>query len=141
MTAAKFNLSERKIQTLCKEGKIHGVTRPNRAYHIPDETAIIITNENAQAFLWQLLKFKNNANIILQSHFADNETKLRAWHRYMIEQGLVGECEYSSNLKTLLEGMQITDAGFELLPGYKSSLRLLLEPRVNIDINIGCMNM
>ncbi len=108
--AAKFNLSERKIQNLCKEGKIHGVTKPNRAYHIPDETVIIITDENAQAFLWQLLKFKNNANIILQGNFADNETKLRAWHKYMIEQGLVGECEYSSDLRTLLSKVYITDA-------------------------------
>ena len=135
--ADKFNMGKREIQKLCKEGKIHGVRKVGNRYEIPDETAMIITDENARTFLWQLLKFKNNPNIILEGSFADTDEKLKAWHTYMTERNLVGSCQYASELKELLMTMQLTEKGFEMITG-KTASNIHIEPSFNIDF--ACVN-
>ena len=137
-----FNLNERVVRTLCKENKIHGVTKINGKYVIPDESIMIITDENAKAFLLQLLKFKNNSDMTLSSAGADTEDKLRTWLEYLISQGLIGFCEFSPDYRTLLTRMSLTDKGFDVVFGKKQYFTLsglTVEPSVNI--NIACLQL
>ena len=135
--ADNFNMEEREIRKLCKEGKIHGVRKVKNRYEIPDETAMIITDENARAFLWQLLKFKNNSNIVLEDSFADTNEKLNAWYIYMTEQGFVGRCEYAGELKELLRKLQLTEKGFTMIAG-KMANGIHIEP--NFNVNLACVS-
>ncbi len=134
-----FNMDRRTIQQLCKEGKIHGVRKVKNQYEIPDETAMIITDEDARAFLWQLLKFKNNPDIVLEESLADTNAKLNTWHNYLIEQGLVGSCEYANKLKELLERMKLTDKGFAMVVG-KKVRSIHIEPHLNLNVHVACVN-
>lgn len=125
--ASVFNIDERIIRTLCKENKIHGVTREkgeNGRYVIPDETVLIVTDENARYFLYQLLKFKNNPKMIFPVACLDREEKLKAWYGYLREQGLIGDCEYSSDLNTLLSRMSLTEEAIAMVFGKKNSSML-----------------
>jgi hypothetical protein len=135
--ADNFNMEEREIRKLCKEGKIHGVRKVKNRYEIPDETVMIITDENARAFLWQLLKFKNNPSIILEESFADTDEKLSAWYTYLTEQGLAGGCGYVGKLKELLKKMQLTEKGFATIAG-KTAHSIHIEPHFNI--NLACVS-
>ena len=139
--AEHFNLSEKVVRTLCKEKKILGVTKPNGKYLIPDNTVMIVTDENARAFLLQLVKYKNNPGIILSNAGADTEEKLHTWHEYLLSQGLVGPCEFSANYRTLLDGMSLTDKGFDVVFGKQQHISLrgfTIEPAINV--NIACLN-
>lgn len=74
----KFNLSEGTIRTLCKNGKILGVTKHNRCYVIPDDTAIIVKDSDVRVLLHRLLKYKNNPNSILSITSLDTTEKLES---------------------------------------------------------------
>ena len=137
-----FNIPERKIRKLCQQNKIHGVSKPNGRYEIPDSTSIIITDDNARAFLYQLIKYKNNPGLVLSVAGLDTETKRLEWHMYLLEQGLIGQCEFCPDLRELLTRMVLTDKAIELVFGKQTNgllSRLSLEPAINI--NIACLNL
>lgn len=144
--ASIFNIDEKKIRTLCKENKIHGVTREKGEkgrYVIPDETVLIVTDENARYFLYQLLKFKNNPKMIFPVACLDSTEKLNAWYEYLREQGLIGDCEFSSDLNTLLSRMSLTEEAIAMVFGKKDSSildKIHFNPAFNFNVaslNIG----
>ncbi len=90
-------------------------------YDIPNDTLMIISDENAKAFLFQLLKYKNNPGLVLAAFGCNDEKKLEIWRDYLINQGFVSNCNKQNNLKDFLNAIQLTDKGLEFVFG-KSEL-------------------
>ncbi len=135
-----FNIPEKAIRKLCKEGKIKGAKKINGKYEIPNDMVMIITDEAARAFLYQLLKYKNNPELILSSAGSDDEQKIELWREYLINQGLVSKCGKKKQLKDLLDAIQITDKGLEFLFG-KNSYKILVNLNPTVNVNIGLINV
>lgn len=129
-----FCIPVRTIRDLCRQNKIADVVKNGREYIIPDDTPVIITDDKAKAFLLQLLKFKNNPDIVLSQCGIDSEQKGRTFLRYLLSQNLIGECDYCDDYRQLLRNMQITDHGFDFLLG-----SIAKEPK-SININIEVSN-
>lgn len=138
--STNFNIPEKIIRALCKEGKIKGAKKENGKYEIPNGTVMIITDETARAFLYQLLKYKNNPELVLSSAGCDSEQKMEVWQEYLVNQGLVSYCEKKKKLKDLLDAVQITDKGLQFLFG-KNSYNILVNLKPTINVNIGLINV
>ena len=132
-----FGIPEKEVRRLCNENKIAGVKLVKRRYEIPDETLMIITDNNAKAFLFQLLKYKNNPNLVLSVKGFDTVEKRRIWHTYLQNQGYISLCPFVEDTRQWLSNMTITDDGLKELFGTNTQgrlMRLNLSPTVNINI-------
>lgn len=67
--AEKFGLDETEIKNRKKDGMIFGVRTVKNRVIIPDETVIIPSKQEIQAFLFQILKYKNNPNVTISREF------------------------------------------------------------------------
>lgn len=142
--ASIFNIDERTIRALCKEQKINGVTRgKNGRYIIPDDTTLIVTDENARYFIYQLIKFKNNPKMVFPVRNLDEPEKLRVWYEYLRDQGLIGNCQFSTDLNTLLSQMSLTEEAIAMVFGQKKSSvldKIHFNPSFNLNVaslNVG----
>lgn len=138
--AERFHITEREVQKLCKDGKIAGVSKHGRGYYIPDNTPIIVTDSDVCAFVRLLLQYKNNPQMIVPIAGLDTAEKRRVWHEYLVGKGLVGECQPSDSVKSMLNGMQLTDEGLKM--AFKNNNKsFLLNVPLNLNINVACMNV
>ena len=135
-----FLIKEREIRKLCKEKKIKGVNKIKGKYDIPDDTVMIITDEMARAFLYQLLKYKNNPGIVISSAGCDDEQKVEIWRDYLIDQGLTSKCDKKLVIKDLLDSVQLTDKGLQCVFG-KANYKALINLKPEVNFNIGFINI
>ncbi len=140
--SASFHIPESTIRKLCKENKIPGVRKEKgTGYIIPGNTKMIITDQVAKAFLWQLLRYKNNNGIVLCVASWDTPEKLEMIRSHLIKQNWVGNCKPSDSLPALLNEMQITDEGWKFLLGEKTFAKAQISLNPSIPINIGLVNV
>lgn len=135
--SAIFNIPEKELRRLCKENKVSGAKLVKGKYEIPDDTLMIITDENAKAFLFQLLKFKNNPDLVLSYKGFDTVEKRHIWHSYLLNQGFISLCSFIGDTRNWLNNMTITDDGLGEIFGTGKQNKLLnmsISPTVNVNI-------
>lgn len=142
--AERFGIKEREVQKQCREGKIAGASKHGRGYYIPDDTLLILTDEAVCDFTRLLLKYKNNPGMILSNSGAlDTVQKRRIWYEYLMREGIIGNCEFSEDLNTMLNRMQLTDEGLEI--AFKkikfSTIKSSTTVNVPVNLNVACVNV
>lgn len=61
----KFNLEEKEIRNRQRNDMIPGIYKEGKNIVIPDNTEIIPSKKEIQSFLLQILKYRNNNNIVI----------------------------------------------------------------------------
>lgn len=109
----KFGFSRSQIRMLCKENLIPDSKKlPTARWDIPDDLKIILSKDNINLVLEEILKIKNFGENypINRSVFPDQE-KCECVMDYLYRLGMIGE--YNINLG--LNSIQLTDRGFQML--------------------------
>lgn len=136
-----FGKDESRIRESIKEGMVPGIRKAKGRYVIPDDTKIIPSKMDIRFFLLEVIKFKNNPNVVIsRSSFPDVDS-LSALLELVYRLGFIGE--YSLNdmdVQTAFKVIQLTDKGLELLVG-RSSMNALSKYQINLlPINMSITN-
>ena len=142
--AERFDIKERIIQKLASEGKIAGTQKVRGCYEIPNDTAIIITDQMARAFLLKLLKLKNNPGELVSTYDLLDEKISRTWYRYLLEQEVIGDCEYTPDPRELMLRMKLTNKGLEAVVGKRTLIKIenvSIAPTFYIGCNVATVSL
>ena len=112
----------------------------NGKYVIPDDTPIIIIKQEVQAFLLQILKFKNNEYTVISRSLCPELEKLRVLSEYLYKKGFIGYVGRFDTEKEFFSKAQLTDEGFALATENAvvktKDNKLSFNPSININFSL-----
>lgn len=129
--SVKFGIDEREIRKRNKDGMIIGVTKERGLLIIPDETKLIPSKSDVQAFLFQLLQYKNNHSIVVAQNTFPDVNKLKALAEFLFLKGYIGKYDNFYSEKDFLNDVQITDIGMQLVFGNNAIKKLSMPLTIN----------
>ena len=138
--SAKFHIDEKEIRKRNKDGMIIGSTKEHGLIIIPDATKIIPSKADVQAFLFQVLKYKNNKSIIIAQQLFPDVYKLKIIAEYLFLKGYIGKYDEFEDEKEFFNAVQITDSGMQLVFGsnaiqkFSSPIVITFAPTAQLNI-------
>lgn len=148
--AEKFKIDVREVRKRKKDGMILEVRMVKGRIFIPDDTEIIPSKQDIQAFLLEILKYKNNPNITVSRKLCPDEKSLKTVVNYIYKRGFVGEFKFKTNIRDLFQNLNLTDEGLAYVIGAsrlnqitKCSINPITINPITISpkLNIGLMNI
>lgn len=141
--SVRFNIDEREIRKRNKDGMIMGVTKEHGFLIIPDETKLIPSKADVKAFLFQILKFKNNQSIVLAQNMFPDVERLKIFAEFLFLKGYIGRYDDFCNEKDFLNAVQITDIGMQLVFGNNVVGKLSMPITVNFapSVNVKLLHV
>lgn len=133
--AEKFGLDEKEVTNRKKDDMILGVRTVKRRVIIPDDTVIIPSKQEIQAFLFQILKYKNNPNVTISREFCPDENSLHAIVDYIFKRGFIGEYQFFASIRELFKGLSLTDEGLAYVIGEARLNRVTINSSCTLAIN------
>lgn len=130
--ADKLNLDEKEVRKRRKDNMIIGLRKVNGRLIIPDDTAIIPSKKEIQAFLVQILKFKNDSNYVISRELCPDANSLNNIVTYLFKRGFIGEVKSDSNIAHLFSRIKVTESGFDYV--VKSNINSTTTSNVSINI-------
>lgn len=134
----KFNLTKSELDKRRKAGMIY--PRPSKGedgrYIISDETEIIPSQMDIVTFLLQILKYKNNPNIVISRQLCPGDQELKAVLNYLYHRGFIGEYTYSPDIAEAFDTVSLTDGGFAYILGGAREKQISAAAIVPITLNV-----
>lgn len=134
--SAIFRIDEKEIRKRNKDGMIIGVTKEHGLLIIPDDTKLIPSKADVQAFLFQILKYKNNPSIVIAQNMFPDIEKLKIFAEFLFLKGYIGKYSVFYSEKEFLSAAQITDIGMQLVFGNNAIKNLSVPITVNFAPSI-----
>ena len=135
----KFQIAEKEIYKSIRDGLLYAI-KISRKYQIADDIQFIPTKNTLQAFLFQILKHKNNPNIALDQSLFPNKEKLLVLLSWLFTNGYITQYKSFSGIKDCFNAVMLTDKGIKFSVGEKIVQTRLSLP-INININVGLVNV
>ena len=143
--AEKFKLDIQEVRNRKDDGMILGVRTVKGRIIIPDDTAIIPSKQDIQAFLLEILKYKNNPGTTVSRKLCPDEESLRTVVEYAYRRGFIGEYEFQSSISNLFQSLSLTDEGLAYVIGagrLNQMTTYSIHPiTLNPELKIGLINI
>ena len=104
--AEKFKLDIQEVRSRKDDGMILGARTVKGRIFIPDDTTIIPSKQDIQAFLLEILKYKNNSGTTVSRKLCPDEESLRSVVEYVYKRGFIGEFEFRSSINSLFQNLR-----------------------------------
>ena len=143
--AEKFKLDIQEVRNRKNDGMILGARTVKGRIVIPDDTVIIPSKQDIQAFLLEILKFKNNPSTTVSRKLCPDEESLRCVVEYVYKRGFIGEFEFQSSISSLFQKLSLTDEGVAYVIGagrLNQMATYSIHPiTLNPELKIGLINI
>ena len=143
--AEKFKLDIQEVRNRKDDEMILGARTVKGRIVIPDDTAIIPSKQDIQAFLLEILKFKNNPSTTISRKLCPDEESLRSVVEYVYKRGFIGEYEFRSSINSLFQNLRLTDEGLAYVIGagrLNQMTTYSIHPiTLNPELSIGLINI
>ncbi len=133
--SAIFGIDPKEVRKRIKDNMVN-YTRERRIYIIPDNTKILPSKQQIQAFLFQIIKYKNNPNIVISRNLCPNEETLKAVVEYLYNNGYIGDYSFESDIVKLFDGIMLTDKAFDFVFTAKSITKINVPIELNMPITL-----
>ncbi len=141
--AEVFKIDEKVIRKSIGDGMLQK-RKVGRNIEIPDDTKFIPIKSDIQAFLFQILRYKNNHIAISRRMCPDSES-LKILFEYLYYKGYIAEYEFTEDIETLFNNTVLTDDATDLIfSKYKidqlkniNFMPISINPTIKIGLNIG----
>lgn len=137
----KFNLEEKEIRNRQRNDMIPGIYKEDKNIVIPDNTEIIPSKKEIQSFLLQILKYRNNNNIVISRKLCPDQPTLEALMRYLYKRGFIGKYDESNTEHDLISKVQLTEEGIEYVLGKNNYITINNTITIPLTVNIACINI
>ncbi len=139
-----FKIDEKIIRKSIKDGMIPK-RKVGRNIEIPDETDFIPVKNDIQAFLFQILCYKNNSRLPVSRRMCPDAESLKILFEYLYRKGYITEYEFSEDVLVLFNNIVLTDEAIDLIfSKYKMNqlkninfMPISLNPTLKIGLNVG----
>ena len=143
--AEKFKLDIQEVRNRKGDGMILGARIVKRRIVIPDDTVIIPSKQDIQAFLLEILKHKNNPGSTISRKLCTDEESLRFVVEYVYRRGFIGEFEFQPGINNLFQSLSLTDEGLAFVIGagrLNQMVTYSIHPiTLNPELKIGLINI
>ena len=139
----KFNITGKEIYKLGNFGW-SGVKKKGREWIVSDDEEILISVNCIRAFLYHVLRFKNNEGYVFPRKMCPDDRTLVAIINQQYRNGLVGDRACGDDFNSILNNIKLTDEGFDLVFGKAQSnklnscseIKINMNPNINIGLNV-----
>lgn len=138
--SSKFKIDEKVIRQSIKDGLIEA-DKTKRPYILSDDLKFIPIKKQLQAFLFQVLKYKNNPNIALNRSMCQNNEQLNILLEYLFKKGFVSKWEICEDICCSFTSIMLTDDGIDFAVGEKLAQKRLGDFNLTFNFNAGCINV
>ena len=139
-----FKVDEKIIRKSVNDGMLPK-QKVGRNVEIPDETEFIPIKNDIQAFLFQILRYKNNPHYPISRRMCPDAKSLKILFDYLYNNGYIAECEFSEDICTLFNNIVLTDEATNLIfSKYKiDQLKNITFMPININptLKVGLINV
>lgn len=112
-----FKLEEKEIRKRNSDSMILGVGKIGRNIFIPDDTKIIPSKLEIKAFLFQIIKYKNNSAMIMPRNMCPCREHLEVLAEYLYKKGFIGKYKEFSDERGFFDNVKLTDEGINFVFG------------------------
>lgn len=112
-----FKLEEKEIRKRNSDSMILGVGKIGRNIFIPDDTKIIPSKLEIKTFLFQIIKYKNNSDMIMPRNMCPCREHLEVLADYLYKKGLIGNYKKFVDEKGFFDNVKLTDEGISFVFG------------------------
>ena len=109
-----FKIDEKIIRKSVNDGMLPK-RKVGRTIEIPDETEFIPIKNDIQAFLFQILRYKNNPHHPISRKMCPDAESLKILFDYLYHSGYIAECAFSEDIGTLFNTIVLTDEATNLI--------------------------
>ena len=136
----KFQISENDIRKSIRDGMFYATKKSGR-YIIDDEIEFIPIKCMVQAFLFQILRFKNNPQIALDYSLCLDEYRLKIVTDYLLRRGYISQFKFNADIKCLFKEITLTDRGIAFALGNDVIKKRNVTINLTFPIKIGVVNL
>lgn len=142
--AETFNVDEKIIRKSINDGMLPK-RKVGRNIEIPDDTKFIPVKTDIQAFLFQILRYKNNPHFPISRKLCPNNVALKILFEYLYCNGYIAEFSFTENILELFNTTILTDEATHLIfSKYKvdklkhvNLMPISINPTIKIGLNVG----
>lgn len=142
--AETFNVDEKVIRNSIQNGMLQK-RKVGRNIEIPDDTKFIPVKNDIQAFLFQILRYKNNPHLPISRRMCPDADSLKILFEYLYHNGYITEYNFSEEISILFKNTVLTDEATDLIfSKYKidqlkniNFMPISLNPTLKIGLNVG----
>ncbi len=131
-----FRIEDKEVRKRYRDGMIIDAYKDGNYIVIPDETEIIPSKQEIKAFLFQVIKHKNQGAYVISRGLCPDIITLKILLRYLYKRGLIGGFDEKQPEMEMLASIQLTDAGFAYIFGESTYTALNQKITVPLNINI-----
>lgn len=139
-----FKIDEKIIRKSINDGMITK-RKIGRNIEVPDDIKFIPIKRDIQAFLFQILRYKNNPRHVISRKLCPDSESLRILFDYLYHKGYIGEYVFSEDINTLFSNIMLTDEATDLIFSKHSIDRLkgiiFMPMSINPTCNVGLINV
>ena len=116
-----------------------------RNIEISDDTKFIPVKNDIQAFLFQILRYKNNPHLAISRRMCPDAYSLKILFDYLYNNGYIIEYEFSEDISVLFRNTVLTDEATDLIfSKYRidqlkniNFTPINLNPTLKVGLNVG----
>lgn len=112
---------------------------------IPDDTKFIPVKTDIQAFLFQILRYKNNPHHPISRRLCPDAESLKILFDYLYHNGYIAECDFSEDIDALLNNIVLTDEATNLMFSKRKIDQLnnvaFMPININPTLKVGLINV
>ena len=138
-----FQIDEKIIRKSIDDGLLQK-RKIGRNIEIPDDTKFIPIKNDIQAFLFQILRYKNNPYFPISRRMCPDGNSLKILFDYLYHNGYITEYEFSEDISVVFKNTILTDEATELIFSKNKIDKLknkgapiIINPTLKIGLNIG----
>lgn len=138
-----FKLDEKIIRKSIKDGMLEK-RKVGRTIDISNDTKFIPIKNDIRAFLFQILRYKNNNSLPISRRMCPDAISLRFLFEYLYKRGYICEYEFTEDITLLFRNTMLTDEATDLI-FYKSAITklnninimpIILNPTIKVGLNV-----
>lgn len=141
----KFGIDEKEIRKRKKDEMIIGAKTIKHRIVIPDDTKIIPAKQDIICFLYEIIKYKNNPQIIISRRLCPELEDLKIMIEYLYKRGYIGEYNICDEFIEMFSSLNLTEEGLEIVIGSAQINKIKsysLNPiSINPQVRIGLINL
>ncbi len=142
--AELFEIDEKTIRKAINDGMLKKI-KVGRNIGIPDDTKFIPVKNDIQAFLFQILRYKNNSHLPISRKMCPDTASLRILFDYLYHNGYIAEYEFSEDISVLFKNTVLTEEATDLIfSKYRidqlkniNYMPISINPTLKLGLNVG----
>ena len=139
-----FQIDEKIIRKSIEDGMLQK-RKIGRNIEISDDTKFIPVKNDIQAFLFQILRYKNNPHLPISRRMCPNTDSLKFLFEYLYYKGYITEYKFSEDITVLFENTVLTDEATDLIFNkYRvdqlkniNFMPISINPTLKVGLNVG----